>query len=152
MYIIHTKMEGRLILDVIAWKCATILKLFTGVKMSHCRSGRGPFLLWILALTLLIVSEDLTSRAICLIHYPIGMVCAANLLPLWWCSHLLLSLLPPPSKIQDKEADSRQSQGKDSGQESKTKIYFHALHISSGLFHRYVCVQLIKQNENAGIS
>ena len=73
MYIIHTKMEGRLILDVIARKYATILKLFTGVKMSHCRSGRVPFLFWILALTLLIVSEDLTSRAICLIHYPIGM-------------------------------------------------------------------------------
>ena len=44
MYIIHTKMEARLILDVIAKKCATILKLFTGVKMSHCRSRRVPFL------------------------------------------------------------------------------------------------------------
>ena len=57
-----------------------------------------------------------------------------------------------PSKIQDKEANLRQCQGKDSGQENKIKIYFHALHISSGLSHRYVCVQLIKQHENAGIS
>ena len=151
MYIIHTKMEGRLILDVIARKYATILKLFTGVKMSHCRSGRVPFLFWILALTLLIVSEDLTSRAICLIHYPIGMcVQLHNLLPLWWCFHLPLSLLPPPSKIQDKESDSRQCQGKDSGQERQK--HFHALYISSGLSHRYVSVQLIKQHENAGIS
>jgi hypothetical protein len=51
-----------------------------------------------------------------------------------------------------KEANLRQCQGKDLGQESKTKIYFHALHISSGLSHRYVCVQLIKQHENARIS
>jgi hypothetical protein len=64
MYMIHTKMEGRLILDVIARKCATILKMFTSVKVSH---GRVPFLSWILALTLLIVFEDLTSRAIVLL-------------------------------------------------------------------------------------
>jgi len=44
MYTIYTKMEGRLILDVIVRKCATILKLFTSVKMSHCGSGRGALL------------------------------------------------------------------------------------------------------------
>ena len=92
MYIIHTKMEGRLILDVIARKCATILKLFTGVQMSHCRSGRVSFLFWILALTLLIVSEDLTSRAICLIHYLIGMdvqliCCPCGGVPTCHCPH-----------------------------------------------------------------
>src|ERR1700685_2188952 len=38
------KIEGRLILDVIVGKCATILKLFTSVKMSHCGSGRMPSL------------------------------------------------------------------------------------------------------------
>ena len=66
MYMIHIKMESRLILDVIVKKCATILKLFTSVKMSHCGFGRVPFLSWILALTLLIMSEDLTPRAIVL--------------------------------------------------------------------------------------
>ena len=44
----------------------------------------------------------------------------------------------------------RQCQSKYSGQKSKTKIYFYALHISSGLSHRYVCVQLIKQHEMQG--
>jgi len=66
MYMIHTKIEGRLILDVIVGKCVTILKLFTNVKMSHCGSGRMPSLSWILALTLLIMSEDLTLRVIVL--------------------------------------------------------------------------------------
>ena len=46
---------------------------------------------------------------------------------------MVVVVLLSPSKTQDKEANLRQCQGKDSGQESKTKIYFHALHISSGL-------------------
>jgi hypothetical protein len=65
-YMIHTKMEGRLILIVIGGKCVTILKLFTSVKMSHCGSGRMPFLSWILALTLSIAFKDLTSGVIVL--------------------------------------------------------------------------------------
>ena len=65
-YMIHTKMEGRLILNIIGGKCVTILKPFTSVKKSRCGSGRMPFLSWILALTLSIVFKDLASGGIVL--------------------------------------------------------------------------------------
>ena len=44
MYIIHTKMEGRFILDVISRKCATILELFTSVKDESLQVWEGALL------------------------------------------------------------------------------------------------------------